>query len=97
MGGSAVLENLWRRLKGRIILFNVMRLLGFAMARLSNGVDVVIVLVAWCELRKAFRHFRIDRIEQCEPTGVVFTGRGEAMLVHWERVQWEQGNNHSST
>lgn len=40
----------------------------------------VIVLVAWCELRKAFRHFRIDRIEQCEPTGVVFTGRARRCL-----------------
>ena len=46
VGGCAGLELLWRRIKGRIILFNVRRLLGSAMARLSKGVDVVIVLVA---------------------------------------------------
>ncbi|MEM9796914.1 MAG: YafY family protein [Pseudomonadota bacterium] len=29
-------------------------------------------LTAWCELRGAFRSFRIDRIETCTPTGAVF-------------------------
>jgi predicted DNA-binding transcriptional regulator YafY len=28
---------------------------------------------AWCELREAFRVFRVDRIEACTGTGEVFT------------------------
>ena len=36
----------------------------------------VAVLGAWCELRKDFRHFRIDRIEACEPLPETFSGEG---------------------
>lgn len=43
-----------------------------------------VVLVAWCDLRHAFRHFRIDRITDCTPTGEHFRDTGEALLRQWE-------------
>lgn len=42
-----------------------------------------LVLAAWCELRKAFRHFRIDRIGSCEPAGRGFEGKGAALRRDW--------------
>ncbi len=48
-------------------------------------VDVV-VLAAWCELREGFRHFRIDRIARCEPTGEFFTDRGAGLRVSWRSM-----------
>jgi predicted DNA-binding transcriptional regulator YafY len=44
-----------------------------------------VVLAAWCGLRQDFRHFRIDRILDCAPTGETFVGQGAAMLARWER------------
>lgn len=45
----------------------------------------VVVLAAWCELRQAFRHFRVERIEACQPTGNRFAGLGAALREAWER------------
>jgi len=39
----------------------------------------VAVLGAWCELRHSFRHFRIDRIMRCEPTGQSFAERANKL------------------
>lgn len=47
-------------------------------------VDAVL-LAAWCELRQAFRHFRIDRIEECHPTGQKFHGLGDQLVRRWEQ------------
>ncbi len=38
-----------------------------------------IVLGAWCELRDDYRHFRIDRMTSCTPTGDLFTGEGRRL------------------
>lgn len=46
-------------------------------------VDAVI-LAAFCEDRQAFRHFRLDRIEDCAPAGGSFRGRGAALRRDWE-------------
>jgi predicted DNA-binding transcriptional regulator YafY len=43
----------------------------------------VMVLAAWCELRKDFRHFRIDRIVDCSTTGKRFQGEGEPLRLKW--------------
>ncbi len=43
-----------------------------------------VLLAAWCELRQAFRHFRIDRIEACTPTGHRFYGQSEKLVRQWE-------------
>jgi len=45
----------------------------------------VMVLTAWCELRQAFRQFRVDRIEECEPTGNHFAGLSKELREAWER------------
>jgi predicted DNA-binding transcriptional regulator YafY len=44
-----------------------------------------VVLAAWCGLRQDFRHFRIDRILDCAPTGETFVGQSAALLARWER------------
>lgn len=46
-----------------------------------------LVLAAWCEMREAFRHFRIDRIEACAATERCFRGQGDRLRDRWEREQ----------
>ncbi len=48
-----------------------------------------VVLAAWCDLRQGFRHFRVDRIETCRPTGHHFTGTGAALRDAWQRDRSE--------
>ncbi|WP_298857477.1 YafY family protein [uncultured Sulfitobacter sp.] len=43
-----------------------------------------IVLAAWCTLRHAIRHFRLDRMQACTPDAHHFTGHGAALLTQWE-------------
>ncbi len=45
-----------------------------------------IVLAAWCELRNDFRHFRIDRIEQCTATDNSFPERGSSLRKQWRSM-----------
>ncbi|WP_439618437.1 helix-turn-helix transcriptional regulator [Shinella sp.] len=40
-------------------------------------------IVAWCELRKAIRNFRADRVEACEATGEHFSGEGDRLRQAW--------------
>jgi len=49
---------------------------------LTYYVDAVI-LAAWCELRDDFRHFRLDRIEECVLPGGGFVGRGAQLRAEW--------------
>ena len=44
----------------------------------------VAVLAAWCELRRDFRHFRIDRITACKPMSERFAGEGAKLRALWE-------------
>ncbi|WP_299746893.1 YafY family protein [uncultured Tateyamaria sp.] len=46
-----------------------------------------VLLVAWCELRRAFRHFRIDRMTSCRATGDTFVGEGKALREEWDATQ----------
>lgn len=43
----------------------------------------VVVLVAWCELRQDFRHFRVDRIAQCTELDASFSPMGETLRARW--------------
>jgi len=43
----------------------------------------VVVLSAWCELRRALRHFRADRIVDCKATGQRFPGEGDKLRAIW--------------
>jgi predicted DNA-binding transcriptional regulator YafY len=45
----------------------------------------VVALVAWCELRNGFRHFRVDRIGVCKPTGQRFAGEGDKLRTLWRK------------
>ena len=45
------------------------------------------LLVAWCELRKGFRHFRPDRIAALNTTGQPYPTRRAALAKSWRREQ----------
>lgn len=45
------------------------------------------VLVAWCELRLALRHFRLDRMQQVQFLPDRFVGQSEAKVLLWEDTQ----------
>ena len=43
------------------------------------------VLAGWCELRAAFRHFRVDRITGADPTGERYPAHKRELLAQWRR------------
>ena len=45
------------------------------------------VVVAWCEWRQAFRHFRADRIETLTLTDERYPRRREALLREWREAE----------
>jgi len=45
--------------------------------------DKVRVMVAWCEMRQDFRHFRADRMTDLTATGIRYPRRRQAMLKEW--------------
>jgi predicted DNA-binding transcriptional regulator YafY len=45
------------------------------------------VLVAWCELREDFRHFRTDRIDVFSVTEVRYPWRRQALLKAWREAE----------
>lgn len=49
--------------------------------------DRVRVLVAWCELRQSYRHFRIDRIATLQCVAERYPGRRAKLLKEWHSVQ----------
>lgn len=49
--------------------------------------DQVRVLVAWCELRQAFRHFRTDRIVSLAACAERYPQRRQALLRQWRAQQ----------
>lgn len=49
--------------------------------------DKVRVLVAWCETRTDFRHFRVDRISTLESTDLRYPRRRQALLKEWREQE----------
>lgn len=49
--------------------------------------EAVEVLAAWCETRRDFRHFRLDRIAAAEPTGTRYPTRRRVLLAEWRLRQ----------
>jgi len=49
--------------------------------------EQVRVLIAWCELRQDFRHFRLDRIAALEATGERYPRHRPALLQAWHARQ----------
>ncbi len=53
------------------------------------------LLIAWCELRGGFRHFRIDRILGAESLDEPYAARRSDLRRRWER--WREGERRSAT
>jgi predicted DNA-binding transcriptional regulator YafY len=49
--------------------------------------DRVRVVVAWCELRDGYRHFRTDRITALKPTMKQYPRRRLALLKEWRTLE----------
>lgn len=49
--------------------------------------DHVRVLVAWCELRQQFRHFRTDRIVSLQALTERYPQRRQTLLQHWREQE----------
>lgn len=49
--------------------------------------ETVRVVAAWCELRKAFRHFRTDRIESFEILPEIYPKPPEKLKAEWWEVE----------
>jgi predicted DNA-binding transcriptional regulator YafY len=45
------------------------------------------VLAAWCELRRDFRHFRIDRIIALHETGKRYPERRRVLMKQWREIE----------
>ncbi|EFR0233229.1 YafY family transcriptional regulator [Salmonella enterica] len=45
------------------------------------------VLVAWCELRQEFRHFRTDRISSLKVTEQRYPRRRQVLLKEWREIE----------
>lgn len=45
------------------------------------------VLLAWCELRGDFRHFRVDRIAEVKTMEERYPQRRQALLKRWRQIQ----------
>ena len=45
------------------------------------------LMVAWCELRNDFRHFRIDRMLSCTESGIFFKGEGNDLRTKWKLLE----------
>jgi predicted DNA-binding transcriptional regulator YafY len=43
------------------------------------------VVVAWCEARQGFRHFRLDRVARLEVTGARYPRGRATLLAEWQR------------
>ena len=48
------------------------------------------LIVAWCELRQALRHFRLDRIVDCRVLDQDFVGLGDGLVAQWEENQKQE-------
>lgn len=46
-----------------------------------------LVVAAWCELRKGFRHFRVDRIASLTPTETRYPRRRAVLLKEWRAAE----------
>ena len=52
-----------------------------------------IVIAAWCELRQAFRNFRVDRVRQLVLSQDVYPQFKQQLFRQW----WEQEKRDSTT
>ena len=50
-----------------------------------------IVLIAWCELRNNFRHFRVDRMSNCVENEAHFKREGDRLRAQWKSLHGKTG------
>lgn len=50
------------------------------------------VLAAWCETRRGFRHFRLDRIGAAEPSSLRYPKRRRILLAEWRALEGIDGS-----
>lgn len=55
--------------------------------------DKVRVMVAWCEMRQDFRHFRTDRMSCLAVTDIRYPRRRQTMLKEWRTTLDKPGRN----
>lgn len=48
--------------------------------------DQVRILIAWCELREDFRHFRTDKIIECCMLDAQYPQKRRKLLREWQRI-----------
>ena len=48
------------------------------------------VVVAWCETRRGFRHFRLDRVTELEVTTARYPRGRAALLAEWRQADSER-------
>lgn len=53
--------------------------------------DAIRVLVGWCELRQAFRHFRSDRIRHIDFLNDSYPSHAEVLHAAWQRQEQARG------
>lgn len=54
------------------------------------------ILVAWCELRDDFRHFRTDRIKEARLLPDSYTARRSDLVIRWRALRNAEGRQISS-
>jgi predicted DNA-binding transcriptional regulator YafY len=55
--------------------------------------DKVRVVVAWCEMRQDFRHFRTDRIAELKATDIRYRRRRQVLLKEWRATFDKPGSS----
>lgn len=51
------------------------------------------IVVAWCELRQDFRHFRTDRMQRAEVTSGRYPGSRAQLIERWRRTERDRHAN----
>ena len=51
------------------------------------------IVVAWCELRQDFRHFRTDRMQRAEVTSGRYPGSRAELIERWRRTERDRHAN----
>ena len=55
--------------------------------------DEVRIVVAWCETRDDFRHFRTDRVQSLEGLSVKYPERRPSLIKRWEELRAQKNSD----
>lgn len=89
LGDSALMETVRQAIYGeRTLLIDYVDADGVSTSRTIWPIAIAYfdqrrLVVAWCELRQAFRQFRPDRIERASSTGKRYPKRRAALIKDW--------------